>query len=439
MSEGAGSVLAYGFEDAPLMPGGTTRYMQFISEGLNTERPLEENPNISASHATTEPENLLVESAGNLVYAPDVVSILPRRIHHLGWYDTTLDTAGVWTYEIRREAIGDVPMTTNVDTLFHRIYRDDGVYRMLLGGKIGQITVGGDANDFLRVTESIINSRDTFMADPLAVTGNNAAGDDIKVVAFGHRSDPDSTADIVVEVMTTGPMDGTARVSFGKVGGPALAGAGYAVYDGRKIPVIYEDGTHASGDPRDPVYVMFVDDGGANVLTDGDQWTIEAKRTVSAPTYSTAATLTTVSGAIVINGNPDYSIESLTATLTRPLTENPSWGSKYRSIPVRDGKDSAVITFDRKYIDRDFEKLNISRAKIGAYFELYGNRIGSTGFYEKWRVEIPNMRVSGGGTNVGGPGALDETVSLMGYVPRGSTDPLWAEYITCAVDPATMT
>ena len=434
MSQGSAALLSYGLETAEGAGGTQKTFMRIENESLQMTRVAETNPNMDPTNLETEPVNLLADGKGKIKSAPDVNTMVRMRVHHRGFDTISTPVAGVSRHTIRNVQIGDPAMTPYVDSLFFDLWKDDGVGQLLLGAKCDEMDFVIAQNKFISLEHGFQFARDSEMGDPIPTGSNNVAYTG-RVVFRGHRGDPESLLGLKMKVLVGGALDGTAKVTFTK-GVVAYGAVQFAVVAGVPIKVVLADGTTTVGDDanHEDVQAIFYPALPGDVLTIGDEWTVNQPRPEAVPTYSTAQVLNAVGAqaSITLNGvTKTYAIHSLSGKYIRPRKLNMGLGTKYAFGVLNNGRESMTYTFQRDYTDRDFYNALVANRVATISIPIYGNKIGVTTYQEKWQLDTTFAKVSVAGSVVSVPTVLPESVTIRAYT--NGTAPLLQETIDCTV------
>lgn len=421
MSVGAFSQAMFGFETLGEGIQAGTMYGLRVKNFQCNPDPMWDRPE------TIDPRGQQQKSRGvgfgvnvSFELQPSVNDIARLRAHHQGFAAITSPAAGVHDWAIRDFVSGDA--ANNMDSISFEFDRDDGATMLIIGMKIITMEWKIEKNKLVGVKVSGVAIAFTFMKDAVYVggIGNTFTG---KCRVRGNRlgfTDADDVAnDLRIRFHILG-APGVAAYRTAK-GGSGAIGSGTAFVTPATVgwaDLIYSgDGLHASGDPYDPVQILFTQPGGvgSNFVVD-DEFTIDAKRTKAVATFPAMNALTAV-GAKMTMGGTTYRPESYSIKFTRPRDPYFSCGSKYAETIFKDNGDRKwEISIVRNYQDRDFFKRILNSGDPAAFvLNMNGDLIttvGGVSYYEQHKMNAPNTQVIGAGSNVDSKGRLQETIKL---------------------------
>jgi len=215
---GRNGIFGYGLERAKGVPDRTTTFTPFESESLKMDRPPEDNPNLDPSGDKAKGELLRATGAGSVQGATDSESWLPMRANHHRHYEPpALVTAGVYLWELRSFASGDVAIDHWLGTLWFRVWRDQQTNPREYVGMHAVVTdfeLSVDAHKFAMYKHDLLFLRDRYMSNPVEVAVNAAYTGDW--VSRGHRKKgAELGVDLYYEVSTAGAI-GVAKIKMGQ-------------------------------------------------------------------------------------------------------------------------------------------------------------------------------------------------------------------------------
>lgn len=413
----------YGFERAEGVPDLTSTFTPFESETFSMDLPYEPDPNLDPSGNETEGDNLKAEGTGTLVVAPNTEDLLQMRIHHHGFYEHTTPEAGVELWELRDfNELTDVALDHYVDSLWFGAWRDQRVNPTEYNGiglKVSEFTLSVDANKHVHYEHQGLFLRDRFMRNPVEVAVNAAwlGG----WVTRGHRQGGDENGDYYkFKIVTPGAL-GVATLVWGK--GAAAYGATEYVITDDWIDVRNADDTLA-GTRRQPFQIrpLF-----AGAFTADDEWRIHptSPKPVSVTSPRPKLNGTALELRFSLNGGATWItkvIDQYSLKMGQPREAKFSLGSMYaQEIGFPDNsKRWWELSFNRTYVDRDFEQARVSGTVISAYAKFWGAPIGATGEEDYAEFTLERMKLSQAGATVTNAGDLPENPVLRAFSQNGS-------------------
>lgn len=432
MYEGSGSYLGFGYDLAPGIPGPITAFMEFQSESISPKWTKKAPPNINPRRATQRGRLLQVLIAGTVKGAPDAESQARLRANHQGKVVTTSPEAGVYQHVLSQLMPIDAPEAVYRKTLSGIVYRDDNAPQFVMGGVVSKVDISVKDGEYVDMSHDLMFGNVTESGPPVAAVANNAAWDGTLHVR-GLRRDPTATTPVYVRCFTGGLLDGTAKVKM-KIGGAAVGeGTFIAEFTGPDIAVVQEQWLDGVDDVLTPIgpsftnpyQICFHDAADTDdVLTIGDTWTIAAKITVVAPTYS-ARSVYDYGQMVALVGGKQYIWKDAAISMTKPRTDNRGLGSYFSQGFTDNGEMACSITLNRNMVDRDF--LNALQIDADSAFKatFTGNRIAATAHRDSHEILVSGVQYDDAGTQIANAGQNPEKVVLTGY--DDGTHPIFQE------------
>jgi hypothetical protein len=269
----------------------------------------------------------------------------------------------------------------------------------------------------------------THMADPAFIT--NGATYTGKPNVRGNRLDADATntaVNVIMKASTGGALNGTAQVKFSTTG-VAYGAVAYPVGAGQWIDAIGPDGNHLSGDPLNPIQVMFSTGG---TLALNDEWSINVQRAMPALSYPTRNPLTGIKLEVTIGG-VSYDIENFDLKFTRPRKARRGSGLYPKSI-LDDGNRAVSIKISRDYVDNALFQKMLSSTAVTFQVIVNGDKIATVAnvtYYEYWKLYSANAQVIKAGSDPTGPKHLQESIDIVPFFDGTSVD--MTEQIRCTL------
>lgn len=339
---------------------------------------------------------------------PSVDDLARIRAHHQGFASIATTATGVRTWSIRDFVDGD-SLASDISRMSIVAGRDDGYGTLLLNAAITDMDLKVERGKLVNCKFSGRACEYTHMADPVvSTTGGTYTG---KLYVRRNRKGADAedtTNDLKAKITTGGALDGTAQVKFTR-GTDLYGSVAYPVVAGVWMDVLLANGLHASGDPLDPVQVMFSTGG---TLSLNDEWTIDAKRAAASLSYPARQPLRGVRAIIKINGT-EFPYDTFDLSFTRPMLERRSGSSLYPiGLLMDDGPRLPVIKIARPYVDRQMYRMMQSLETISFEIVIHGDLIATVtnvSYYEYWKIVSANAQVLKGGADPNGGKILQET------------------------------
>lgn len=424
MSVGAFSQAMFGFETLGEGIQAGTMYGIRVKNFQCNPDPMWERP------ANLDPRGQLLKARGtgfgvnvSFELEPSVNDIARFRAHHQGFASIASPAAGVHDWTIRDFVSGD-SMASDMSSITFEFDRDDGYAMLIIGMKIISMEWKIANNKLVGVKVTGVAIAFTFMKDAVLVggVGSTFTG---KMRARGNRlgfADADDvTNDLRVRFHIAG-APGTAAYRTAK-GGSGAIGSGTAFVTPAAASwqdLIYSaDGLHASGNPLDPVQILFTNPGGVggNFVVD-DEFSVDAKRTKGNATFPAMNALTAVGMKMTLGGTT-YRPHTYDIKFTRPRDPYFACGSKYAETIFKDnGVRMWEIKLARRYQDRDFFKRMLSGDSAAFVCNMNGDLIttvAGVSYYEQHKMDAQNVQVLAGGTDVTSDKQLDEQITLAPY------------------------
>jgi hypothetical protein len=425
MTQGANAQAVWGFEEVAgvAKPGQKAATMYGIRF---------HNFNSLADPATERTTN--IDPAGELLLARNGYYNLPwsteadmsvddiarLRFHMQGMATISTVAAGVQSWALRHRLTTDAP-TVASDWLSIEVDKDDGYAELLLNAAVTDWTISVKGGKIVTHKLAGMACRFTHMKDPVFTTNTGTFTGTMNV--RGNRQDADAqdlTNDIKVKVTTPGAL-GVFKVEFTKgataYGAPEIG----PIVDGVWYEVIYADGTHASGDPLNPVQVMW---SGAGAPALNDLWTIVAKRPKVTPTYPSRNPLIGLKAIVTVGGIP-YDVETFDINFKRPLKYRRGTSSPFPIGLLYDGTRTFDISITKDYIERDFYLAMLSASPKTLDITINGDLIAtvaSVSYYEKHQFIAGAVQLLKGGANVPNDKQLPEVVQIVPARVGGVTE-----------------
>lgn len=416
MPQGKKGQLGWGFEPSAGTQATSFYFLRYSSLEFSPKRPYEYTKNMHSRGLRLQGFNEIVQLPFKFSFEPDV-NTLTRLRAHLRGFASIATAGGVSTWTLR-DLLPSDSLASPLDTISLEADRDDSYATLLLNGVLEEMDLKIEKNKLVSVTCSGMAGHYTHLADAAnLVTAGTFSG---RVLVRGKISDPENTTDdIKVKVTTGGALNGTAQVKFTR-GATAYGSTTYPVTAGQWITVILADDNPngASGDPLEPLQIMFTSGG---TLSLNDEWAFDAKRAKQTATYSSLNPLHAVGATFAIGGT-SYVIENCDIKFQRPRTERRGCGSKFTEGFVDDGIQKWSISLTRQYTDRALYNLLTSGASATFDVNIYGDRIGSTTSRERWRLYFPAVQVSDAGADPTTEKHLQEKITLEAYFDASNPD-----------------
>lgn len=395
--------------------------------GYVADRPRERNENMDPSGQTQLGVNVAAKFAGlKIDYQPNVLSIVPRRVHHVGSYSIGAPlAAGVYPWTLAPAEAGASPMPVYVDSLDMEVKDGDGYPVKIHEMRQQEIDIKIAAGKIQNVSESWLACLDTYASDAtVEAVGAYTGWPEL----IGHLSAA-TLAGLPVNVKVTAlagtGFNGKVKVDLGAA----------PDYTDAEFPIVFDVWTRVA--PRiglsrfDDVFILFPS--GEGTLAIGDEFTFTSPRVPLTPEYSTLNSLHSAGLELVLDGvtyggipgQPGF--DAVDLKLVRPFVANDTTGSKYAQGILKNGPWAVTASLDRKRMDRTMLEHMIRADSVAAVISMYGDPFGVTGFDELWRFTLPVCEVKTQ-RDVSTPLSLPEKIDLE--AARGpSGNAIFTEYI----------
>jgi tail tube protein len=432
MSEGARSQLMYGFEQtsgaatpgqkAATMYGVRVTGFELLPIPVYDDRESME-PRAQQLRSDIVGYNLPFKFNAEM----SVDDLMRWRFHHQGFAAITNLAAGVNSWAIR-DLLSSDSLTVNPLSLSLEGDRDDSYALLGLNAAVEQMDVKVAARKIAAMTFSGMACQFTHMNDVATVVG--PASFTGTVYVRGNRIDSDAedlTNDLKFKVTTAGGS-GVGKIKFTK-GATAYGSVEYIVTYGTAtapvwMDVILADGTHASGDPLNPIQIMFVGSGNLTAGGTPDEWKIVAKRTKATATYPARNPLK-AARAIITAGGTAYDVENFDLTFKRPRKYRTATSSKMPIAILPDGRRSFSIKLHRDYVDRALYLKVLSGTPLSFDITINGDlvaTVASVSYYEKWQLTSTNAQIKNAGANATTEKQLPEDVEIRPFYDGTNVD-----------------
>jgi len=418
MSVGAFSQAMYGFETlGEGIQAGTMYGLRVKNFQCNPSPMWERETNL-------DPRGQLLKARGtgfavnvSFEFEPSVNDVARFRAHHQGYAAISSPAAGVQDWAIRDFVSGD-SMASDMSSISFEFDRDDGYAMLIIGMKVVSMEWKIAQNKLVTVKVSGVAIAFTFMKDAVFAPGAGSAYTG-KARIRGNRlgfTDADDVANDLRARITTAGAAGVAKFRTAKGGAGAIGSGTEFLIPATPgwIEFIYSsDGLHASGDPNDPVQILFTS-GGSFVLD--DEWAFDPKRPKGNATFGAMNRLTAVGTKMTLGGTT-YRPHTYDIKFTRPRDPYFSCGSKYAETIFKDnGVRTWEIKLARRYQDRDFFKRMLNADVVPFVCNMNGDLIATVGgvsYYEQHKFDAANCQVIAGGADVTSDKQQDEQITLV--------------------------
>lgn len=299
----------------------------------------------------------------------------------------------------------------------------DIVYRISTGGAIGVAKLNyGSGHDLASLT-SVGTVATATTTKPHGLT----TGDLISVLG----ATPAGYNVVNTAITVTGAS--TFTYAIVSVAGAPATGTLFAMSFGATEYLIANDWMDAhtaadllKGTRREPVQIRPTPESG-DVFTVGDAWRILPSSTKPVPVTSSRGKLNGTELLIQFSLDGGTTaittrVDDFTAKMGTPREAKFSLGSKYAyEIGFPDNsKKWWELSFNRSYVDMNFERALIGNRVISAYAKFYGALIGSTGQEDFAEFTWERTKLSAAGAVVSTPGDLPEQITLRAFSENGS-------------------
>lgn len=184
---------------------------------------------------------------------------------------------------------------------------------------------------------------------------------------------------------------------------------------------VYKANGTIKGTRREPVRLRPTMQTG-DVFTLDDEWKVTPASIKPVAVYSNREKLsgTDLELTFSLNGGSTWLtkvIDSFSLKMGTPREAKFSLGSKYArtiGLPAQ-AKRWWEASFDRSYVDMDFERALVSGTTISAHARLYGTAIGSTGEEDYADFLLERMKATQAGSTITTAGDLPETIVLRAF------------------------
>jgi hypothetical protein len=164
-----------------------------------------------------------------------------------------------------------------------------------------------------------------------------------------------------------------------------------------------------------------------DLFTVGDEWKITPTAAKPVVVYTEREKLngTALDLRFSLNGGTTWltkTIDKYTLKMGVPREAKFSLGSKYaRTIGVpAPAKRWWEASFDRSYVDMDFERAWRGQRTISVHSQLFGTAIGSTGYEDYSDYLMERTKATAAGSTITTAGDLPETITVRAYSEGGS-------------------
>lgn len=411
------------------VPGAIFNQFQRLKSitGYTADRPRERNENMDPSGQTQLGVNVAAKFAGlKLDYQPNVLSIVPRRVHHVGSYSIGAPlAAGVYPWTLAPAEPGDSPMPVYVDSMDMEVSDGDGYPVMIHEMRQQEIDIKIAGGKIQNVSESWLACLDTYASEATVVGVDSYTGWPALIGHFSAATLADLPVNVKVTALAGVGFNGKVKVELGDT----------PTYPDAEFPIVFDVWTRVA--PRvglsrfDDVFILFPSGEGA--LAVDDEFTFTSPRVPAEPQYSTLGSLHSAGLEVVLDGvtyggipgQPGF--DAVDLKLVRPFVANDTTGSKYAQGILKNGPWAVTASLDRKRMDRTMLEHMIRADSAAAIISMYGDPFGTTGFDQLWRFTLPVCEVKTQ-RDVSTPLSLPEKIDLeAARGPNGNA--IFTEYI----------
>lgn len=293
----------------------------------------------------------------------------------------------------------------------------DIAFKVVTGGALGVAEIVFGSSVLLASLTSVTTTATATTAVPHGLTTGNTV-----TIAGATPSGYNGSFVITVTGVTT------FTYTIVSVSGVAGTGTITASHYGATEYLIVDDWMTAykadgtiKGTRREPIRIRPTMQTG-DVFTIDDEWRTSPASTKPIAVYSNREKLsgTDLELTFSLNGGSTWLtkvIDSFSLKMGTPREAKFSLGSKYArtiGLPAQ-AKRWWEASFDRSFVDMDFERALVSGTTISAHARLYGTAIGSTGEEDYADFLLERMKATQAGSTITTAGDLPETIVLRAF------------------------
>jgi hypothetical protein len=418
---GTDSQLGYAFEQAEnIWVPPVNKFLRVKGySGFVAKRGYERVSNMDSSGQTLKGIPLSALINPKIDVEPDVDAISPLLAHLCGKAPSisTLNTTAKQWLLTPREFSESAPATWQ-DSIFCEASDGDGKPVLVSGVRLTDFDMKIQNGKIVTCSLSFLGCFDTYESD-LAEETTPGAYTGVPIIR-GHRGST-FTGEMKVKVSAAAGSGYVGKVKFTHdVTAYGSTEVTIAEFDKWYRCAMSSDGSRMGVSRAEDLWICFPSTDPATVLTVNDEWSWTATRTLPTASYSTLDPLTAAGVSITIDGTEKY-FHDADLKISAPKKTNLAIGSKYAVGVQKNGPVTAMVSLNRDRDDRDFLTKLIRGTSAAVVIDCYGNPIGSTGYDERLKFNMPNSQVSDAQRDVNTPNTLQEKIDLMPF-RSGSTD-----------------